>query len=309
MGEPRPYPLKEAFASFVELDSARKVERTKKADLRLFEIALHFFEAERKAFNVSEVRLEDLERFHIWLETPQTIGNSAKEAWSQTTIALNCRLLKKFFRKMVAAGYIDRNPAEFWNVPGGSGERRRAMTATEFDKLFTAAPDWFKPILRFMYLTGARGASIATLDWGHVDFAAETILLSSRKGGPGKLKLIPIRMYPALYEFMNDEFKKTSTHRVPGTPVFWGSRGIRVTAQEISTEGSRLIKKCGLKGVVLYGLRHAIAVEMTQAGISLEIIRQALGHSSITHTSRYAQGISSSVVGDALGKIRGTEEP
>lgn len=308
MGEPRPYPLKEAFARFVELDSSRKVQRTRKADLRLFEIALHFFETERKISAVSQVQLEDLERFHLWLESSQTIGSSSKEAWSQTTIALNCRLLKKFFRKMVAAGYIDRNPAEFWNVPGGSGERRRAMKAAEFDQILKSAPDWFHPVLRFMYLTGARGASIAALDWGHVDFSAETLLLSSRKGGPGKVKLIPIRMYPALQEFMQEEFKKTSTHRTPGTPVFWGPRGIRVTAQEISTEGSKLIKKCGLTGVVLYGLRHAIAVEMTQAGISLEIIRQALGHSSITHTSRYAQGISSSVVGDALEKIRKTEK-
>lgn len=300
MNENKSYPLRDAFANFVEIDSSRKVQRTRKADRRFFEIALHFFD-ERKVMLVSEVRLEDLERFHIWLET----SHSLKEAWSQTTIALNCRLLKKFFRKMVAAGYIDRNPAEFWAVPGGSGERRRAMTAEEFKKVFEASLPWFQPILRFMYLTGARGASIACLNWGHVDFVAETLLLSSRKGGPGKVKLIPIRMYDALKEFMSD-IKKSE--QLAGDPIFFGPRGLRVTAQEISTEGSKLIKKCGLKGVVLYGLRHAIAVEMTQAGISLEIIRQALGHSSITHTSRYAQGIASSVVGDALKQIRKSEK-
>lgn len=304
MGEPRPYPLKEAFANFIEIDSARKVQRTRKADQRLFEIALHFFETERKILTVSEVRLEDLERFHIWLEAPQTIGSSSKEAWSQTTIALNCRLLKKFFRKMVAAGYIDRNPAEFWNVPGGTGERRRAMKTSEFDQIFAIAPEWFRPILRFMRLTGARGASIAGLNWSNIDFSTETVLLSSRKGGLGKLKLIPIPMYPALRQYMLEEFKKTSIHRTPQTPIFWGQNGIRVTAQEISTEGSRLIKKCGLTGVVLYGLRHAIAVEMLEAGVDIEIIRQALGHSSITHTSGYARGISSSVVGDGFSKIR-----
>ena len=302
MGESKPYPLKEAFASFVEIDSARKGERTRKADRRFFEIALWFFETERNAFQVSEVRLEDLERLNLWLEAPQTVGGTPKEAWSQTTIALNCRLLKKFFRKMVAVGHLDRNPAEFWEVPGGSGERRRAMKSEEFDQIFAIEPAWYQPILRCMYLTGARGASIATLNWGHVDFSTEAILLSSRKGGAGKVKLIPIRMYPALKEFMELEFKKVFA--APQMHVFAGPRGERVTAQEISTEGSRLIKKCGLTGVVLYGLRHAIAVEMTQAGISLEIIRQALGHSSITHTSRYAQGIASSVVGDALEQIR-----
>lgn len=304
MGESKPYPLKEAFANFVEIDSARKVRRTRKADQRLFDIALHFFETERKKALVSEVQLEDLERFNLWLESPQTIGGTQKEAWSQTTIALNCRLLKKFFRKMVAAGYIDRNPAEFWGVPGGSGERRRAMTDQEFDQIYAIAPAWFQPILRLMDLVGARGASIAALNWEHVDFSTETLLLSSRKGGPGKLKLIPIRMFPELQQFMSGEFNKTSIHRTPGTPVFWGPRGIRVTAQEISTEGSRLKKKCGLTDVVLYGLRHRIAVKMAQKGINLELIRQALGHSSITHTSRYVQSISSSYVSDALESIR-----
>lgn len=299
-GKSRPR-LSEAFETFLQTDSVQKTMKSQVADRRLLFFARGFLEGRGKTL-CSEVTLEDLERFQIWLASEQVMGGRKKEAWAQPSIELSCRTLKKFFRKMHNTEQISKNPAALWKVPRGISKRRRPMSMEEFAKIYAVAPEWFQRVLKIMRFTGARGKSIAELNWEHVDFAKETLLLISRKGGAGQEKVIPIPLYPALREFLESQPQGTEAE-----PVFRNAKGIRPTAQDIATEGSRLIKAVGLRGkVVLYGLRHAIAVEMTEAGVPLEVIRQAMGHSNIQMTSHYARGIKSPVVGSAFSQIRGT---
>lgn len=297
--------LKKEFQLFLDTDSAQKGRRSAKADAYFLGIALHFLTTVRQLEYVNQVRLEDLQLFQIWLAKEQKLpGGRLKEPWSDPTLEFYSRVLKKFFRKMFHVERIDRNPCTLWKVPKGSSIQRRPMTIEEFGKLHSAAPDWFKPILIFIRLTGSRGASVASLTWEDVHFDKHTLILRSRKGGLKQTKLIPIPMYPALFDFLKAELEKTPNAKL-NDPVFWGPNYRPVTAQEISSEGSRLIRKVvKLKGVVLYGLRHALAAEMTAAGVPLEITRQAMGHSSVNQTSHYAKGIASSVVGDAFAQIR-----
>lgn len=303
------YALSEQFALFLETDSAQKGARSAKADAYFLNIALHFFNKVRQLESVNQIRLEDLQVFQLWLQKEQLLApGKTKEPWSDPTIEYYSRVLKKFFRKMHQTDRIPKNPCELWKVPRGTSEQRRPMNEQEFDAIYKASPDWFQPILKFIRLTGARGASCAMLTWADINFESKTLFLKSRKGGLKQMKTIPIPMYPALFEFLNQAFLDVQDFEYPPRsydPVFWGPKGTQVTAQEISSQGSRLIRKVvGLSGVVLYGLRHAIAVELTQAGVSLEITRQALGHSSLAQTSHYAKGIASSAVGDAFAQIR-----
>ncbi len=300
------YSLAWEFQLYLESDSAQKTARSAQSDAYFLGIALDFLNNVRQKHYVDQVRLEDLQIFQIWLSKEQKLENgSIKEVWGDTTIEFYTRILKKFFRKMHHTDKILKNPCEIWKVPRGTAEERRPMTLEEFDKIYDAAPEWFKPPLMFIRLTGARGASLASLSWADVNFEKRAVILKSRKGGLKKMKTIPIPMYPALYDFLNEKRVDGSPSR-DSDPVFLGPNGLAITAQEISSEGSRLIRKVvGLSGVVLYGLRHAIAVEMTAAGVPTEIIRQAMGHSSIAQTSHYSKNIASSVVGDAMSLVRG----
>lgn len=299
--------LEEAFKSFLETDSAKKTQKSQDADRRFFKICLYFFGSRNRQF-VSEVELEDVELFSLWLEKEQVLGQFKKEAWAQPSIALKMQVLKKLFRKLFLTERIKRNPFDLFRVDRGTSKKRRPMAPEEFDQIFGLAPEWFKPILRFMRLTGSRGASVATLTWGDVDFEHGALTLRSRKGGVRRVKEIPFPLYPALRDLLAFELLRLAKAPIPESNIFKGPSGHPVTAQDIATAGSQLIKKAGLSGkVVLYGLRHAIATEMCEAGIPLEIIRQAMGHSSITQTSHYASGISSKSVSEALEKIRKTD--
>ncbi len=306
MGEIQRYSIAEEFQLFLATDSAQKSARSAKADAYFLGIVLHFFTSARQLEYIDQVRLEDLQLLQIWLAKEQTLpGGKIKAPWGDPTLEFYSRVLKKFFRKMFHVERCTRNPCTLWKVPKGSAIQRRPMNMQEFEAVYAAAPDWFQPILMFIRLTGSRGASVASLTWEDVHFDSHTLILRSRKGGLKQIKLIPIPMYPALFEFLETEKAKILNTNLK-YPVFWGPKGTAVTAQEISSEGSRLIRKVvKLSGVVLYGLRHAIAAEMTAAGIPLEITRQAMGHSSVAQTSHYAKGIASSVVSDAMASIRG----
>jgi integrase len=299
--------LEEALSIFLETDSAQKAERSQRADRRFFKIALLYFTGLGRKY-CSDIELEDIQRFALWLEKPQSIGGIEKEAWAQPSIALRFQTLKKLFRKLFLTERIRRNPFDLFKVDRGQSRRRRPMTLVEFEKIQTLAPDWVRPVLAFMRLTGARGASIAMLTWGDVDFERHGLILKSRKGGARRMKEIHFPLYPALEELLEKERFKYLEHPPPESPIFLGPSGQPVTAQDISTAGSRLIKRAGIKGVVLYGLRHAIATELTEAGVPLEITRQAMGHSSIGQTSHYASGIASKAVSDALELIRKTSK-
>lgn len=91
----------------------------------------------------------------------------------------------------------------------------------------------------------------------------------------------------------------------PNEFVFLDDDHNKLTGHKISVAAHRLIKKAGVEGVVLYSLRHALAVDLTEAGVSLEITRQLMGHSNIRQTQEYAQGIGIDSLKQSVRLIRG----
>lgn len=302
-GMNQPLTIESAFQEFLSTTSSFKTPSGKRADIRFFAFAQHFFEKERGLRTIDQIKVVDLELFILWLARPQKVGTLSKPVWSGRTVAKCVKLVKAVLRKLFAHERITKNTGDHVKVPRGTITKRRAMTAHEFQIIFEAAPNWYQPILAFLRLTGARPSSVAYLKWSDVDFSTATLLLSSRKGGLDKLKMIPIPMFPELWELLS-RLKNVGTFDNRGH-VFFDQRGRPITARNISKRGERLIKACGLSGVVLYGLRHALAVDMTRAGVSLELIRQTFGHSSLAQTSEYAESIGSDSVREALKLVRG----
>lgn len=63
-----------------------------------------------------------------------------------------------------------------------------------------------------------------------------------------------------------------------------------------------------IEGVTLHTLRHTCASRLVQAGISLYVVKEWLGHSSITITERYAKLDLSNLMG-AVGVLEGAPVP
>lgn len=83
-------------------------------------------------------------------------------------------------------------------------------------------------------------------------------------------------------------------------PVFPGPCGEPLDARRANRVPGELLAKAGVPHVTLYQLRHTGATLRLRGGVSLETVRDELGHSSIAMTQRYAQA------GTCVGKRRPT---
>lgn len=291
------YSIKESFANYLEIDSSQNVYASKRSDIRFLCIAEFFLKSRQLTF-LEDIRVEDLQHFEMWLGQPQRCGSIMKPKWSQASIVRYCKVLKAILKKAFQTGNIPKNPADIWKLKIGYVERRRPMTMAEFQKILSIAPDWYGPVLRTMALTGMRPVAIADLTWDDLDFERATIRVISRKGSSKKHKVTFIPMLPELQNLLLKKWNSLVQHE-PTRSIF-GTK-----AQIISKTGSRLIKKAGLKGVVLYGLRHALATDLLAAGVDSDIARRILGHSDLRMLQEYTSYLGTEPLAKALEMVRG----
>jgi site-specific recombinase XerD len=88
----------------------------------------------------------------------------------------------------------------------------------------------------------------------------------------------------------------TDRVQLPVGPLFWvidgPTRGRAWSASAARTELHYLALKAGVRrGVAPHQRRHAHAVELLHEGIPLPLIQRQLGHSHLSTTGTYLQGI------------------
>jgi integrase/recombinase XerD len=87
--------------------------------------------------------------------------------------------------------------------------------------------------------------------------------------------------------------------------VFCTLRGAPVDDSYCRQMVKRMARRAGIeKRVHPHGLRHSFAVECVREGLSLPLIQQALGHSSLQTTAIYLAGLSPE---ESLAAVRARE--
>lgn len=290
------YTIADAFASYLKTNSPKKTQASQKIDIRVLTIAKWFLEKSLGLTLMDEVRVEHLEQFEIWASESQECDDMTKPCWSPATVLRHGKTLKSIFRKAFLTGRIPRDPSALWRLSAVDPmERRRPMTDQEFSIILNLAPDWFKPILRLLAMTGARGSSVARLRWNDIDKAAGVLYFTSRKGGRKREKRNPFPL-AIVQDVLNS---------VPRSHEFiFMKNGNPIKPELISMTGYRLIKKAGLIGVVLYGLRHKFATDLLKAGTSTEIARRLMGHANESMLKNYSQFLGIDPLAEAVYKIK-----
>jgi len=123
------------------------------------------------------------------------------------------------------------------------------------------------------------------------------------KGKKAEMKEICFPIYDSLFSVLVAERNKRPFDG-PYDAVFRNEAGDPITNTWISKSAVRLIRRCKLKGVCLYGLRHAMATDLTEAGISLELTRKIMGHASAATTSHYTHAVGIQSLCRAVEQVR-----
>lgn len=146
--------------------------------------------------------------------------------------------------------------------------RQRYLTFEEWNELLAVAHPSLKPILICAVTTGLRKENILGLDWRQVRLSAKRIALTV-KGD----KIHEVRIGPLLMAALTRDTKRKG--KVFDTTNF-AKRWIAAR------------KDAGLADFRFHDLRHTFASWARQNGADIADVKEALGHSDIAMTMRYA---------------------
>lgn len=143
---------------------------------------------------------------------------------------------------------------------------------------------------RMVLGTGLRIGELLALQWDDLDLNAGTAVVSrsmvSHLGTPGPTKSGKTRTVPlggssaaALITLHDDAEGPYIWHGDGGAPVR------HITAQQAI---ARAVKKAKMSDVSWHTLRHTYAAWLAQAGVTMRVLRDLLGHADIATTMRYA---------------------
>jgi site-specific recombinase XerD len=286
---------------FGEISLKKKSRVSISNDRRYFNLFFHFMTVERGLETLGSISLQDMEALQGWLETQKEYDGKPL-SMGPSTVNRAFHSYRHFFRKHVQWGNRTDSPCAFLDNLTEEQNDRRPMTAEEYDLVYAATPTWFQPTLRFIQMTGVPGSCIERLNWSDVDFSSRQYVIQRKKGSKAQLKKITLPMTEELHKLLMGLWENSADK---AGAVFRNESGTRLTADWISKMGTRSIQAAGLKGVVLYCLRHSLATDLIEANVSIGLAQKALGHSSITTTQGYSKKVRSSALAGALTLVRG----
>jgi len=130
--------------------------------------------------------------------------------------------------------------------------------------------------IRLIALTGCRPSEIRLLRWTEVDLRTGRLSLEDSKTGP---KVVPLGTRAR---------EILASHPRTSSWVFPSTKRVDRPYTEFRFGWERIREAASLDGVRLHDLRHTLASNAAEAGVSLQAIGKLLGHSQVSTTAGYA---------------------
>jgi len=165
----------------------------------------------------------------------------------------------------------------------------RYITPREARSLYRASTEFARSphLPSFIVLalnTGCRKTELYTLEWSRVDFSSRLITLGSEHTKASKRRFVP--MNDRVIDALNG-LKYWNRRNRPNSPyVFTGKNNNHIVTLTKGFRGA--CKRAGIDNFRIHDMRHTFASWLVQSGESLYVVKDLLGHSSISVTERYA---------------------
>jgi len=229
-----------------------------------------------KKRKVVDLRVKDVTE---WLATKDT-WNSGTRCGARTTI-LAC------LNWAVDQGYVAENPLK--KVKRGRHNRReRIFTVDELRRVREFTNPLFRDFLLGLELTGARPFSeLARVEASMVNWDESTVTLHEHKNARKTGKSRTIYLVPDMVLLL-----KKLALRHPTGPLFRNTRGKAWTSHDATRRLHYCTAKLGIERGTVYGIRHQVATQALEKGLSANVVAELLGNSPVTLT-RYYDHLSS----------------
>ena len=272
-----------------------------------FDIALRFFAGRVTEFDptcrsVADIGRRHVEDFKIWQAArPGKRGKSL----STTTIRHRLGLLRTFFERIIEWGYDDA-PARVPIFPGDFPKPDEPLpkflddpTMAKFMAAVTADPNQRRRLMiELLARTGMRVGELAALEDDAMVQISETFWLRIPVGKLHNDRYVPL--HPVLVDLITD-YRCTRGPSRSGRLVDRERRPALRPAHDPPLRGS-CRQAGGHPTIHPHQLRHTLATQAINRGMSLEAIAALLGHRSMRMTMTYAR-ISDRTVSDEYFRV------
>ena len=208
-------------------------------------------------------------------------------ALSESMVNHHVFSLKVFFSFQMEIGKITLNPMDNLNFPRPKSKAREILTPREITALFEACETHKeKAILSIFYGLGLRRSEAENLALTDLNFKSSILVVREGKGK--KRRVLP--MNQTISENLTNYVLKERT--VTGdTKSFFSSRiGLKLSGNTMNRILKQLLERAGIeKEISLHCLRHSIATHLLENGLSLEYVRDFLGHQHLETTQIYTR--------------------
>ncbi|MCW2496428.1 MAG: Integrase [Jatrophihabitans sp.] len=203
----------------------------------------------------------------------------------------------------VRCGLLDRNPAEFVDLPRAAASKVQVWSLDELTFFLRgSANDWLHPLFLLLAMTGVRRGEAIGLRWVDVDLeraeirvvqqivavGARTYLGAPKSSNGRRTVAVPDQLARALAGHRSRQ-RRARLAAVPGWIdsglVFTTADGEALNPYAVSRRFDHLVAELGLPVIRLHDLRHTSASLGLASGETLLEVSRRLGHSSITITA------------------------
>jgi integrase len=198
--------------------------------------------------------------------------------------------LRCLFNFAIRKGYVDSTPFKRFGVTvitldsRAEAPRERRLDAGEEDRLLAVATGLIRDLLIALLETGCRRGELLSLQFSQIRWAENVILLPAEKTKTQRARVIPITA--TLRGVLERRQKGPDGQTLgPGCYAFGTETGERVGRVDQAWRAT--CAAAGITNLHLHDLRREFASRLLESGAHMALVRDWLGHTSLTMTSRY----------------------
>jgi len=226
---------------------------------------------------------EDVLQYYKYL---QERPNKTREGGlSESYINHHMYALKLFFAWQIETKELTINPISSIEFTSPRSKQRDVLTQKEVNTLYEATIDYKeKATLSIFYGCGLRRSEGEQLDLRDVHFNKN--LLYVRKGKNSKRRAVPLapKVKRDLQNYVYNERLATAQT----TALITNTIGTRSRGDSFNKALKTILSRTMItKEISLHNLRHSIATHLLESGMSVEYVRDFLGHKHLESTQIY----------------------
>lgn len=235
-----------------------------------------------------------------WVNEMHAEGQAAR------TVDTKYGKLRAFYSWAVQEGYVSVSPCQKITTPRGHGREHTFLTPAQVRDLLEHMHPHHRPLVEFLFTTGARFGEACELRVKDLDLDARRASIArSYTNGAVTLPKSHKRRTVPLTGRMADVLRQTTAGKDREDLVFTTTRGNRTTIDNFrALYWVPAVKASGVpESLNIHAARHTAASLATSSGANVKVVQRMLGHASASLTLDLYSGLFASDMDDVAERM------